>query len=500
MRVLLTTCCLLVTIGLFSVTPAESLLFASNSPLADNSPGTQSAEKNSNMQDSLDTAMMQIRNLRDSIRTLQASSAGATPDGRDAGYNQMVEQRYFSYLQTLTKPREQKGLFGLFGRSDQELMEFQITELQNYLETFSPGARTDQVLGMLGDVYRNSGKDALALAVYLKQLILYPTSEIFQQIQSKVFTLVSDKSSLQPMRDPVTELLNRGLQDETYQENYYSYLELLTSILSTELIDWYLQECQRFLSSYPNADKGDQIYLWMAGAHQTREQYEKAALTYTKLQLLRPDSEFLPLSYLRKGEIYRDHLKDYDKAVDAFQMLTREAEDDSMAIMAHLTVGDLYANQLKEYEKAINAYQQVVSRYGYDSKAIDAYFAQAQLYRNRLNQPYKAVEHYMSVVEKYPEQSEKCASALRNAGDIYRAEIKDYFSAVETYSRLANRYPQHPSVPDRLLIAGDLAANRLNNNQRAMELYQSIIENYPETREAKTAERELVKLRESGQN
>jgi len=436
----------------------------------------------------------QRQNSHPSDSTFQSIAPSPSSTDAGAGYNQMLEERYFQYLKMLAEPRERKGLFGFLGGSQQEFRDFQITELRKYLEMFPPEARHDHILLMLGDIHRHAGDHSLALASYLKQLILFPESGISSETQSKLFSLISQQSSLRGHKQRISDLLNQGIPDDTYQHRYFRYLEFMSPMLSAETSSWYLNELYNYLERFPEASNADQIYLWTADIYQKNEQYEKAVLTYTKLQYVTPESEQLAYSYLQAGRLYRNKLNDYEKAVNSYQMLAREATEDSLAIHAYLMAGKLYAEELEENEKALEAYRQVTSRFAYSPKAINAYFAQSQIYLSRLNQPYKAIDHYKSVLENYPKYKQECATALRNIGDIYRDKIRDYFSAVESYTQLAEQYPTHTSVPDRLLTAGDLAANELNDNNRALQLYQRLVENYPDTREANRAKRRIDQL------
>ncbi|MCF7803877.1 MAG: tetratricopeptide repeat protein [Candidatus Marinimicrobia bacterium] len=439
-----------------------------------------------------------IRTLRDSLARLETTGTpGAS--ATSAVYDRFLEERYFRYLESLADQKQEKVLFGLFSRSNPEMEAFRINELQQYLQMFPPTARQDKVLEMLGDVYSQARQPAMALGAYLKQIMVFPATPTFSETQSKIIKMLGEESVFRNQKTTVITYLNNGIMDQDYRDNYYRYLEFLHRIRIPDMSPWYFSQVEGFLREFPHYEQNDNLRLWQAEMYETLNQFKKAAYAYQKLQVLHPESGYIPQTYYRLGVIYRDNTGENRKAADAFTSLARDFPSDSLAIPAQIAAAKVYADKMGQFPEAIEAYQRVVNNHPENPKAIDAMFDQAEIYLKKMNQPAKAIERYIAITEKYPDFKEQSGTAFRNAADIYADEIKDYATAVDMYMKFAQRYPNHQSVPSRLAKAADIAEDELNDYFTAIDLFELAQKKYPESNAAKTAERKLPDLREKAQ-
>jgi tetratricopeptide (TPR) repeat protein len=84
------------------------------------------------------------------------------------------------------------------------------------------------------------------------------------------------------------------------------------------------------------------------------------------------------------------------------------------------------------------------------------------------------------------------ARAYSLMGDAYM-EQKDYENAAKYYSKAANYKPNKEFTPTYLMKAA-LAYEKLNQNQKAMDAYQTIIDKYWESPELQSAKKFRAKL------
>jgi tetratricopeptide (TPR) repeat protein len=84
------------------------------------------------------------------------------------------------------------------------------------------------------------------------------------------------------------------------------------------------------------------------------------------------------------------------------------------------------------------------------------------------------------------------ARAFSLMGDAYM-EQKDYENAARYYSKAANYKPNKEFTPTYLMKAA-LAYEKLNQNQKAIEAYQTIIDKYWESAELQSAKKFKAKL------
>jgi len=414
--------------------------------------------------------------------------------------SQSLEVRYFHYLEYLSQPRKEKVLFGLFSKSTPELDQLRISEMKHYLWNFSHSEHSAQVLVMLGDAYREANNPAMALGAYLEQLVVFPESALQSKTQATALKLVEDNSSLRNNKTKISHFLSGGILFESYRQNYFRYLQLLHQLNQPDMADWIFDTSQRYLIEFPNAQKNDVVYLWIAKMYSTLEQYEHAVYSYTKIEYLYPASPLLPTVLYNKALVSRNHLKKYEDATASLEKLYQKYPEDSLAIDSNMLLAETYSENLNKHQKAIEVYQRVIDRYPESSAALDAYFAQAKIYREKTRDPAAAVDRYMTVITTYPDSTRRDARALRNAGDVYADEIKDYYTAVQTYQQYATKYPFDKEVPDRLLKAASLAETQLNDPQQAINLLETIVNKYPNASEVRAAERRLPKLQEKAKN
>ena len=77
-------------------------------------------------------------------------------------------------------------------------------------------------------------------------------------------------------------------------------------------------------------------------------------------------------------------------------------------------------------------------------------------------------------------------------GDTYFSQGK-YDKAIENYSQLIDRFPQEPLLPEAYL---NLARTylKMSKEQEAMQIYQKVVEGYPNSGWDQTARGQLRKL------
>jgi TolA-binding protein len=84
------------------------------------------------------------------------------------------------------------------------------------------------------------------------------------------------------------------------------------------------------------------------------------------------------------------------------------------------------------------------------------------------------------------------ARALSLIGDAYM-ELKDYQNAVDFYNKAANYHPNKFFSPSYLMKAG-LAYEKLNQNDKARETYQKVIDQYFDSNEFQDARKFKARL------
>lgn len=85
---------------------------------------------------------------------------------------------------------------------------------------------------------------------------------------------------------------------------------------------------------------------------------------------------------------------------------------------------------------------------------------------------------------------------LMRRADMLRGEGKIHES-ISAFTAIHDGYPQYENKVLCALIAGYLYETQLNDKDMAEKIYQEVVDLYPESKEAKTAEIALMYLRET---
>jgi len=103
-----------------------------------------------------------------------------------------------------------------------------------------------------------------------------------------------------------------------------------------------------------------------------------------------------------------------------------------------------------------------------------------------------AIEGFNMYLEKFP-KGEMAESARENIGDANYAK-KDYREAAVVYAKLMQEYSKSKKTPTyRLKYARSILP--LDKKAEAKKYLQSIVQDYPNSSEAKIAEKELAKIK-----
>ena len=103
-----------------------------------------------------------------------------------------------------------------------------------------------------------------------------------------------------------------------------------------------------------------------------------------------------------------------------------------------------------------------------------------------------AIEGFQMYLDRFP-KGEMAESARENIGDANYAK-KDYHAAAVVYAKLMQEYPKTRKTPTyRLKYARSILP--LDKKTEAKKYLQSIIQDYPNSSEAKIADKELAKIK-----
>ncbi len=147
--------------------------------------------------------------------------------------------------------------------------------------------------------------------------------------------------------------------------------------------------------------------------------------------------------------------------------------------------------QAGSIEAAVSDLQTVVNKYGGTGSAEQAIFflAYANFYTGNYVQAQSLFEKYL---QKYKEDQLLSASAQAGIADCHM-QTGNFVLAAENFVKAASLYPDNFSTPQYLLNAA-FAYLKADQKDRAKEILNKLINEYPDSREVSRAKIQLAEL------
>ncbi len=145
-----------------------------------------------------------------------------------------------------------------------------------------------------------------------------------------------------------------------------------------------------------------------------------------------------------------------------------------------------------EFQQATTGLQTIWRSYGGTKAAQEALYllGNAYYYSRDYDQ---ALRFFQDFVKKYPEADPLLLSgAYSGIGDCHM-QIKEYSQSAEDYLKAADKNPDDFVVPNLLLLSAQ-AYSYANQPDKAKEIYEKIIQKYPNSKAVFQARLELAEL------
>lgn len=195
--------------------------------------------------------------------------------------------------------------------------------------------------------------------------------------------------------------------------------------------------------------------------------------------------------------------KRYQGAAEAFQEASTLYRDAALDADIHMALGDTYFAD-KLYDQAIQAYREFLRLHPRNSRSDRAQFQIGMSYfkqlrgKDRSQEPTQlALEAFEKIVRNYPRSNlmgdakEKIVFARRRLADHelyvgqYYMRTKAYQAALPRFDRVYHEYRDLGYGDDGLYYLG-LCYLKLKQNEKAMEVWDRLQQDYPHSRHLKS--------------
>ena len=206
------------------------------------------------------------------------------------------------------------------------------------------------------------------------------------------------------------------------------------------------------------------------------------------------DSKYVYTSRMRLGNLYTLK-KSFDKAREIYDIIIFAHQGrPELVAPALFRKGQTYQAE-GNWPGALTIFQDIIEQYPRTQEAVSIPLYIARYYvtegdENSARQAYaKAIDHFKEMAIQYP--GTKAAAMADNLAVRTYLEMQDWNGAVSFINELDNKYKLGP---DTLFVLAGLYAQRLQEPEKARQLYERIIADFPDQKVTEAAKQQLDSL------
>ncbi len=406
-----------------------------------------------------------------------------------------LEESFFIYLEALDQEEAKAGgrIFGMLGSSE-DIDHYKLGEYNRYLASYFPEAHSDIVQNFIINTHIfKSDWNEVTVALF-KFLYIYPESINRDKIYQTAVDLFSNEKDYSDDSDKLLEQLNNlKANGENITDRYFAFLSAIQMIDNEDIQSIFNREVLEYLRLFPNSDQTSSIILWLGEDEYRKENYHTCFLYYKKILMMYPRSQDLAFALFNSGVIQSENFNEYDAAIATFREFLLRFSNDSLAASAQLNIATIADTKLENWVQAVEDYQLYADTYPTNADAAISLMRLGQIQADELNQPNEAISTYHYVVQLYPRQTD-AIEALERCGRIYESD-KKYSDAVLEYYKVYESYPDSENALTALNKCVTLYEKRLKDSAKTKEILTVIVEKYPESKSAKSAQKKLSKMK-----
>jgi TolA-binding protein len=378
----------------------------------------------------------------------------------------------------------------------------------------------DATLFWLGETYLK-GSDYVQAEKQYKQLIeLFPDSIYTPQAHYSLGWNYFEQGKFVESKEAFQKLISRFPLHQLTEDAAFKLAETEFNLKN---YDDAVEAFSRFVRSYPQSTRHAEAYFYTAESYYYKEDYLTAVTYYAKAAQITLDQKLIVMCKVSMGWSYLK-LEKYDLAQQNFVEAQKLAQEKNiLSDDVFLGLATLYT-EIRDYAKSIAAYEQLIEFFPKSRRLPDAYLGKANVFY--LQKDYiKAIETYQLILNQYakvpqqPEVFEKASfglawshlkaghidesikifesvqgqtesktvkiSALTQIGDAYQ-DAEQFQKALDVYDSILRNYPESPYI-DYVQYRQGITLLRMDKMDAATLSFQTLQTNFPSSRYIKDA-------------
>jgi len=429
------------------------------------------------------------------IALLSYSNTLAQQNTKTVVASKTVEDAHYDFLKELhTEESKNSGkILGRLGLSSKGLSEYKRKEYNLYLDSYFPDASSDRVLMFLFELNIQEKEWAKAEMNMLKFVYLFPQSDIYKKVIDRGYTLLQEEKYYSSNRDKLIKLISEAPKSGTIYKRYHQLLSEVYGLKDKKLIDLFIQESWNFLHLYPNRSQCSAVMMWLAKLEQEASNFHPAVMVYEKLMNLYPASKDYSDALYQVARLQQEELNEYNEATVSFRKFLKMFPKHKYAAYAQYRIATMADKNFDDWSTAVKEYEVLVDNYPNFKHTIASLLRMGAIQESKLKERKEAIQTYQRVFSTYPDSTDESIEALHRSANLY-VKSKQFEDAVKQHMTVISKYPKTDGSLKSINKCADIYDKKMDNKEKAIEVLNMVITDYPGSRDAKKAQRRIKKL------
>jgi len=394
-----------------------------------------------------------------------------------------------------------------------------IEQLDNFKSNYPRSIYYENVLYLSGWINFQQNNFYLSIYKYRNMLEELPRSKLAPLVQYSIgdafYNLGNYDSAIVSYETVISNYPNSPQVFDALNGIQYCYVAKGELDKAIQLIDNYVSE-------NPTSSFADQLYFKKGELFYNQRDYEKARLSYKDFITYFSKSKYIPNAYYQIGKC-EQYLNNPDEAIQNYKIVFNSYSQSEIAPGAVIELGNVY-NQLKRYDQALQLYEKAMDKYRSSSRIAELLFMKGDthLKKNDLPGAYDVFEEIsmyyptnifadkakleMGLIElkkkRYENADKLFLDLVTKRNDDIAAKAQYSYgtslleqdktqNAITAFVRVLNVYQMYDEWVARSYIKLGDAYLKLNDKNKAKEMYRTVISNHRGDEFGKEAQQKL---------
>jgi|TARA_Y100000310_G_scaffold259431_1_gene268096 TolA-binding protein len=420
-------------------------------------------------------------------------------NSNETGVQSSIEKEYYNYLTQLNFEQSKQYWLGQGSllrktiKTTEALNEYKIQEYRTYLDKYFPNAHSDYIQRFMIETYIDLEKWNEVQANLLKFAYLYQESPLRGPVLENGSVIIQEKEYFETNREKLLPIIQGQLETGEIYENYFQYLITLLSFKDDRLTSIVAREVWEFIRLYTDKPQTSTLLFLMAEIDLVSDNPHSALMIYKKLMTLFPSSDEFATALYKTGTIQQDIFSEFETATASFRQFSEQFPEDDHTSDSQYRIAMIADQNFKDWTTAIDEYEKLVTQFPKSENAITALMRAGEIQADKLKQRDVAIATYNRLATEYTDDTVNATEALQRAGKLYEKN-KAFQEAVNQYMKVHEKYPGTEGALESLEKSAKLYEKKLKRKDQAIEMLNIIVDQFPDTKNSKKAEKKLKKL------